>query len=176
MDCDGGDGETLTPLGAHLAALPVDARLGKFILLGAVFGAVDATLTIAATISTRSPFLSPFEKRQLADAAKRSFAIGQSDHLAVLNAYGAYDALPQTERCPLLTTRRAPPSCARPAIHRVASSRATLARYDFAREHFLGIKSLQTIGALKRQLLELLSDAGFVPGTFRACARSAARS
>lgn len=138
MDCDGGDGETLTPLGAHLAALPVDARLGKFILLGAVFGAVDATLTIAATISTRSPFLSPFEKRQLADAAKRSFAIGQSDHLAVLNAYGAYDALPQTERCPLPTQHRAPQSRAWPAIHRVASSRATLVRYDFAREHFLG--------------------------------------
>ena len=33
---------------------------------------------------------------------------------------------------------------------------------DCARsEHFLGIKTLQTIGALKRQLLELLSDGRF---------------
>ena len=45
--------EALTPLGAHLAALPCDARIGKFLLLGAVFGALDETLTIAATLTSR---------------------------------------------------------------------------------------------------------------------------
>ena len=43
-----------------------------------------------------------------------------------------------------------------------------------ARNNFLGIKSLQTIGALKRQLLELLSDAGFAPAGLRARAVEAA--
>jgi len=38
-------------------------------------------------------------------------------------------------------------------------------RFAFARDHFLGTKTLQAIGGLKRQLLELLSAAGFVaPG------------
>ena len=38
-------------------------------------------------------------------------------------------------------------------------------RFAFARDHFLGAKTLQAIGGLKRQLLELLSAAGFVaPG------------
>ena len=43
--------ETLSPLGKHLSLLPVDVRIGKFILLGAIFGCVDETLTIAATLS-----------------------------------------------------------------------------------------------------------------------------
>lgn len=83
LDVDGGR-EELTPLGSHLACLPTDVRLGKFILLGAIFDCCDDALTIAATLSHRPPFVAPFEKRDAADAAKRSFAIGQSDHLACL--------------------------------------------------------------------------------------------
>ena len=105
---------------------------GKFILLGAIFGLVDESLTIAATLSTRSPFVAPYDKRDLAGAEKRAFAIGQSDHLAALHAYKQFDAIEGP------------------------------AKFEYARSHFLGIKTLQTIGALKRQLLELLSAAGFV--------------
>ena len=88
---------------------------------------------IAATLSSRSPFLSPFDKRDEADAAKRQFTVGQSDHLAVLKAYTEFDQI------------------------------SGQAKFEFARENFLGIKSLQAIAGLKRQLLELLSDAHFVP-------------
>jgi hypothetical protein len=66
--------KVLTPLGVHLASLPVDCRLGKLLLLGAVFGCADEALTIAATLSQRSPFLCPAERRAAADAAKLSFA------------------------------------------------------------------------------------------------------
>ena len=143
IDVKGGR-EELTALGSHLSCLPTDVRIGKFILLGAIFNVVDETLTIASILSTRSPFVAPFDKREAADAAKRSFSSGQSDHLASLTAYHQFDSIPGQ------------------------------ARYEFAREHFLGIKSLQTIGALKRQLLELLSDAGFVPSGLRARAVEAA--
>jgi hypothetical protein len=51
------------------------SRVGKLILLGAMFGVADEALTIAATLSYRSPFLSPPQKREEADAAKRSFAV-----------------------------------------------------------------------------------------------------
>ena len=132
-------GETLTALGHHLSLLPCDARIGKYILLGAIFGAIDETLTIAAVLTSRSPFVSPFALRDAADAEKRSFAGDtQSDHLAALRAYAEYDSITGN------------------------------ARYDFARSHFLGIKSLQQIGALKRQFLELLSEAGFAPPRLRA--------
>ena len=40
--------ESLTPLGVHLSTLPVDVRIGKLILFGAMFNVVDEALTIAA--------------------------------------------------------------------------------------------------------------------------------
>ena len=43
-------GEALTPLGHHLAALPVDARVGKLLLLGASLGCLAPALTIAACL------------------------------------------------------------------------------------------------------------------------------
>lgn len=77
----------LTPLGQHLATLPVDVRIGKLILYGAIFSCVDAALTMAAALSFKNPFVSPFGKKDQAMAKKKEFAIGCSDHLTVLIAY-----------------------------------------------------------------------------------------
>lgn len=77
----------LTALGRHLSVLPVDVKIGKLILFGAVFCCLDSVLTIAASLSNKSPFLSPFNKRNVAEAKKKEFAICNSDHLTVLNAY-----------------------------------------------------------------------------------------
>jgi HrpA-like RNA helicase len=60
VEADGS--ESLTPLGVHLSLLPVDVRIGKLILLGAIFGVCDECLTIAAVLSYRSPFLSPLSR------------------------------------------------------------------------------------------------------------------
>ena len=48
--------EELTPLGRQLANLPLDANLGKLCLLSAVFGCMDAGLTIAAILSSNHHF------------------------------------------------------------------------------------------------------------------------
>ena len=45
------DGEQLTPLGFHLAQLPMDPQTGKMILLGAIFGCLDPVLSVAASLS-----------------------------------------------------------------------------------------------------------------------------
>ena len=45
--------ESLTPLGYHLANLPVDVRIGKLIIFGSVFKCLDSALTIAACLSYR---------------------------------------------------------------------------------------------------------------------------
>ena len=130
--------EELTDVGRLLAKLPVDARLGKLILLGLCFGAPDECLTMAAALASRSPFMSPIERREQADEAKRSFGMGlQSDHLGVLLAYQKFNHLDQS-------------------------------KFDFARDHFLSIKTLQAIGQLKRQLLEAVSQAGLVAQGLRA--------
>lgn len=49
--------EMLTPLGYHLACLPVDLRIGKLILFGAIFRCLDPALTIAASLAFKSPFV-----------------------------------------------------------------------------------------------------------------------
>jgi HrpA-like RNA helicase len=145
--------EALTALGVHLSTLPVDCRIGKLILLGAMFGVCDEALTIAATLSYRSPFNAPMMKRDEADRAKMQFATGQSDHLTMLRAYQTVDKM-GSARCVPATHPLSP--CALP------TNSFARDRYDFCRENFLSIKSLQTIAGLKRQFLELLSAAGFV--------------
>ena len=43
--------EQLTPLGFHLAQLPMDPQTGKMILFGAIFGCLDPVLSVAASLS-----------------------------------------------------------------------------------------------------------------------------
>ena len=128
----GGLTERLTALGFHLASLPLDVRIGKLILLGAILQCVDPALTLAAALTCRSPFVAPFGMRAEADEAKKALAVGGSDHLTVVRAYSEWDALSGS------------------------------ARFKFAQEHFLSVKTLQMIAATKRELLEQLHDARFV--------------
>ncbi|XP_006868024.1 PREDICTED: probable ATP-dependent RNA helicase DHX36 isoform X3 [Chrysochloris asiatica] len=51
--------EELTPLGVHLARLPVEPHIGKMILFGALFCCLDPVLTIAASLSFKDPFVIP---------------------------------------------------------------------------------------------------------------------
>ena len=82
--------EQLTPLGQHLAALPVDVSIGRLILFGALLRCAEPILLIAAALSDRSPFLSPLARRDEARAAQVCFNKEQSDHLAVLEAHAQW--------------------------------------------------------------------------------------
>uniref|UniRef100_A0A182SYI7 RNA helicase n=1 Tax=Anopheles maculatus TaxID=74869 RepID=A0A182SYI7_9DIPT len=128
--------EQLTPLGHHLSALPVDVRIGKLMLFGAIFQCLDSVLTVAAILSYKSPFVSPFGKRDEADNRKRQFAIANSDHLTMLNAYRRWMEAAQKSR---------------------------YAGQCFAEQNYLSGKTLATIGEMKYQFLELLVSIGFVP-------------
>jgi ATP-dependent RNA helicase DHX29 len=66
--------ERLTPLGRHLAALPMEPRLGKLLVLAAALGCLSPALTIAAGMSYRSPFAAAFEEQQELEAARRALA------------------------------------------------------------------------------------------------------
>ena len=54
-------------MGKALAELPIEPLIGRLVLLGAVLGALDPILTIAACIGYRDPFVNPPTKRQQAD-------------------------------------------------------------------------------------------------------------
>ncbi|KAM7349281.1 putative ATP-dependent RNA helicase DHX57 [Cochliomyia hominivorax] len=128
--------QQLTPLGHHLSALPVDVRIGKLMLFGAIFQCLDSILTIAACLSHKSPFVSPFNKRAEAERRKREYALCNSDHLTCLLAYKKWLEV---------------------------SKRNFFASRNYANEHFLSLKTLQTISEVKYQFLELLVSIGFVP-------------
>ena len=70
-------GEDLTPLGTQLARLPLDVFLGKLILLGSIFKCLDAVITIAAILSSKSPFSAPFGSRAQADTIRLAFRRGK---------------------------------------------------------------------------------------------------
>jgi ATP-dependent RNA helicase DHX29 len=65
--------EALTPLGMHLAHLPVDVHLGKMILYGSLFRCLDPILTIAAALAFKSPLVRPFGSEHEAYIAHRRF-------------------------------------------------------------------------------------------------------
>ncbi|MGH0141482.1 UNVERIFIED_CONTAM: hypothetical protein FKN15_021449 [Acipenser sinensis] len=133
--------EKLTPLGYHLASLPVDVRIGKLMLFGAIFRCLDPALTIAASLAFKSPFVSPWDKREEANIKKLEFALGNSDHLALLQAYKGWKS---------------------------AAKQGSQAGFRYCREHFLSGRVLQEIASLKRQFAELLSDIGFVKDGLKA--------
>lgn len=133
--------EKLTPLGYHLACLPVDVRIGKLMLFGAIFRCLDPALTIAASLAFKSPFVSPWDHREEANEKKLAFAVASSDHLALLQAYKGW--------------------CC-------AAKNGNQAGYLYCRENFLSWRGLQEIASLKRQFAELLSDIGFIKEGLRA--------
>ncbi|KAI7980778.1 DExH-box ATP-dependent RNA helicase DExH3 [Camellia lanceoleosa] len=85
------ENENLTVLGRNLSMLPVEPKLGKMLLLGAIFNCLDPLMIVVAGLSVRDPFLMPFDKKDLAESAKAQFsARDYSDHLALVRAYDGW--------------------------------------------------------------------------------------
>ncbi|KAH0543279.1 hypothetical protein FGG08_002342 [Glutinoglossum americanum] len=127
--------EELTPLGQQLAKFPLDVYLGKLILLGSVFRCLDLTLTLAAILSSKTPFSSPMAASQQAKLARIAFKRGESDLLTVWNAYSAW--------------------------RRVCSTQGE-SELQFCRKNYLSSQTLSNIEDLKQQLVVSVVDSGFL--------------
>ena len=90
--------EDLRPLGYHLASLPVDVRIGKLLIFGALLRCVNPMLSIAAVLSTRSPFLNlqnrdPDERHSIELQRKEiSRKCGKSDHMVFAKTFTLFAA------------------------------------------------------------------------------------
>lgn len=85
--------ENLTPLGYHLAKLPISPQLGKMILLGAIFSCVDPIVSIASCLDYKDPFVVPFGKQKEVDEVKTKFTKGEkSDHLMLYEVLKSFEA------------------------------------------------------------------------------------
>ncbi|NWW10729.1 DHX36 helicase, partial [Oreocharis arfaki] len=128
--------EELTPLGVHLARLPVEPHIGKMILFGALFCCLDPVLTIAASLSFKDPFVIPLGKEKVADARRRELSNNsKSDHLTVVNAFTGWE---EARRCGFRTEK------------------------DYCWEYFLSSSTMQMLHSMKGQFAEHLLAAGFV--------------
>ncbi|KAI1812239.1 DEAD/DEAH box helicase [Poronia punctata] len=129
------DGEELTALGQQLAMIPADLRCGKLMVYGAIFGCLDESITIAAILSTKSPFVSPPEKRDLAREARMRFSQGDGDLLTDLRAYQHWSSM-LDQGTPQRQVR------------------------DFCTENFLSYQTLSDISSTRTQYYSALTEIG----------------
>ncbi|KAF3926382.1 hypothetical protein AA313_de0203528 [Arthrobotrys entomopaga] len=127
--------EELTPLGRHLAQLPLDVYLGKLLLLSTVYGCVDVCVTIAAILSSKSPWVQPFGKREQAEIARLTWKSGDSDLLTTYYAYCGWRQAVETKG---------------------------INEYEFCIKNYLSSKNLAAIEELKTQLFVALTDSGIM--------------
>ncbi|KAE8447273.1 hypothetical protein EG329_010967 [Mollisiaceae sp. DMI_Dod_QoI] len=135
------DGDDLTALGRHLSMIPADLRCGKLMVYGAMFGCLDACVTIAAILTVKSPFVSPQDKREEAKTARARFAKNQGDLIGDLKAYEGWDEM--------ISNR---------------SIRQGEIR-NWCSENFLSYQTLNDISSNRAQYLTSLRELSFIPSS-----------
>ncbi|XP_060764891.1 ATP-dependent RNA helicase DHX29 isoform X2 [Neoarius graeffei] len=123
----------LTPLGLHLASLPVNAKIGKMLIFGAILGCLDPVATIAAAMSEKSPFSTPMNRKEEANLARDALATANSDHLTIYNAYQGWKKV---------------------------SRDGLRAEMSYCRKHFLNRTALITIESVKQELIRMVQQTG----------------
>ncbi|GAA5974236.1 hypothetical protein JCM11641_003345 [Rhodosporidiobolus odoratus] len=133
-----GDGLSarLTPLGMHLAMIPVDVRLAKMLVLAAIFRCLNPILTIVAILSSKPFFNNPMEKRDEAKKARAKFYTGKSDLLSDARAFEATLA---------------------------ARKDGNAALRSFTEDNFISSSTFRDILSLRTDYLSALSSVGFIP-------------
>lgn len=128
------DEVTLTPLGHHLSALPVDVRIGKMLLLAAVFGCLEQVAIIAAAMTDKPPFVVPLSKKSEADLAKQALSLANSDHVTLLKAFVGW---------------------------RRSRQESKSAENTYINKNFLKKSTLLDIESVSRDLVKLVGSIGF---------------
>ncbi|XP_023247427.1 ATP-dependent RNA helicase DHX36 isoform X2 [Copidosoma floridanum] len=124
--------ENLTPLGYHLAQLPLDPRTGKMILWAAMFSCIDPIFSIAASLSFKDAFYCPIGMEEEARQKKLELGMNQfSDHIALAEA-----------------------------LRRFESMRGNA--WGFCREYFLSWNTLKLLSDMKHQFSNYLCDMKFL--------------
>ena len=128
------DNEQLTPLGLHLAQLPIDPQTGKMVLLGAIFGCLDPILSVAASLSFKDAFQIPLGQEEEVDEKKRELSCNSnSDHVVMINAIQWWEE---------------------------AKQRGDARR--FCSDNFLSVNILNNLASHKEQLAKHLKDKNFI--------------
>lgn len=129
--------EKLTPLGYHLAKLPMGPQMGKMVLMGALFSCLDPILSIAASLDFKDAFQIPLGQEWKAYEKKRSLSDGWfSDHLVLHTA-----------------------------LTRYLKEKSKGNGRKFCYEYFLNSTTLDLLNDMKKQLVEYLHEMKFITDT-----------
>lgn len=136
------DNESLTPLGYHLAKLPLSPQIGKMLLFGALFNCLEPILNIAVVLDYRDPFVLPVGREKEADKKRRELADRcTSDHIFMHNLIKDFEILNDHER----------------------------EQKAFCWEFFLSWGTMKQLCQLKQEFMQNLEELGFVPNTKPNC-------
>lgn len=128
------DDEHLTPLGYHLAQLPLDPRTGKMLIWAALFSCVEPVFAIAASLTFKDAFYSPLGKEEQAKKKKLELNMNQySDHIALAEALKRFET----------------------------SYKGGYAGY-FCRDYFLSFNTLKLLSEMKTQFAQHLCRMKFL--------------
>lgn len=131
--------ENLTPLGFHLAQLPMDPHTGKMILMAGIFSCVDPITTIAAALSFKDPFYIPLGQEKNVDRVRKQISNEtKSDHFVNVYAMEGWERACEQRR-----------------------------ERDYCYRNYLSGNSLQLLSNMKDQFAQHLYDMKFL--TSRNC-------
>ncbi|GLH02661.1 ATP-dependent RNA helicase DHX8 [Gryllus bimaculatus] len=126
--------ENLTPLGFHLAKLPLEPHIAKMIILGAIFSCADPILSLAACLSFKEPFFMPLGQDKEVMAKKIIISKGnKSDHLVLAEAFRLWEEVKNKK-----------------------------AARKFCWDNFLSMATFRDLRKLKIEFAEYLHEMGFL--------------
>lgn len=147
----------LTPLGFHLSRLPMDAKVGKTLIVGCILECLEGALTIAATLSCSKScfYFKNVPKNKKSIIVDRDYELAfQARARLIEGGFGGKDWRGGTVKGDLIAAI----ACYREWAKRSSDKE----RFDFACQNALDHVALKEMQELRKQYLDLLIDAGFV--------------
>uniref|UniRef100_A0A158R9G9 ATP-dependent RNA helicase DHX36 n=1 Tax=Taenia asiatica TaxID=60517 RepID=A0A158R9G9_TAEAS len=127
------DNDVLTPLGHHMANLPMDPQCAKLLILGAFFCCLKPALAVSACLAFKEPFEVPLGSEALASECRAELTEGsQSDHWAFYIALSQYLSLREHEK------------------------------YGYCRKNFLNRRTMDDLCQLMREFVDLLYERRYI--------------
>lgn len=62
-------------IGHHLSRLPVEPKLGKMLVFGAIFNCLSPIMTIVARLTSRDPFVTPYDQKDVSSIIFKMHAL-----------------------------------------------------------------------------------------------------
>ncbi|ODQ64835.1 P-loop containing nucleoside triphosphate hydrolase protein [Nadsonia fulvescens var. elongata DSM 6958] len=139
--------QSLTALGRHVAQIPADIKCAKLLVYGVIFSCIEACVTVASILSSRSPFVNPSnsdngkDNKTQANTAKLAFSQGHGDLMAAMRAYDEWTS--------------------------IRKSKGSAYTRHWCEDNFVSMATMFDITSTRTQLLDSLHEINFLPRGYK---------